>query len=386
MPPPSPPVDHFKRENRHVIGIGQSSCAVRRSTWAVGLVLALTPGPTVSQSILPLSRTDSRPLVATVVDSIGDEALPFSFQQWSILLRDGLGGWYVSGTHEPGRIFHLADDGGIQAFGRVGQGPGEFSEIPEWLGHMPDGSLGVVDRVSRRFTALARDLSGVLSTTPLPGEAFWVGSVEPERLLVQSWIRTPNLIHHPLHWISKEGELLASFGQGPDLVGPRAPLPPFRVRIMASGDIVMADRWRYRLQRFDSSGAAIATYHGDVEWFPRLSASELMRNVGLPLGSIYDIWSDGDLVWTAMWIRVTEEPLPIEVPMTELGDFSGHYDSVIELIDIRSAQVVASQRFRGVFGNFVGPGEVLHPIMSNEGFITMKVLRLSPQVSGEPRP
>ncbi len=311
-----------------------------------------------------------------VVDSIADRDLPFSFRQWSTLLRDGAGGWYVAGSYEPGRIFHLGADGEVRSFGRVGEGPGEFSEIPERLVRMPDGSLGIVDRVRQRFSVVSGDLSGLLSTTRLPGEAFWAWPAGGDTLVVQSWIRTPDRVGYPLHLVSGGGEVLRSFGTGPGYGGVRAPLPPFRAAVLDNGGIVVVDRWRYRVQRFEPGGFPAGVLTGDAEWFPRLTPEELVRNAGFPAASIYDLWADGNRLWVAIWVRNDGRTLPPETPVAELGDFSGHYSTVVELLDLDEGRVLASRRFAAVLGNFVGPGEIVHPVEAEDGTFTMRIVRL----------
>jgi hypothetical protein len=313
---------------------------------------------------------------AVVVDSIADRDLPFSFRQWSTVLRDGAGGWYVSGSYEPGRIFHLGAEGEVRGFGRVGEGPGEFSEVPERLVRMPDGSLGIVDRVRQRFSVVTGDLSALLFTTRLPGEAFWAWPAGADALVVQSWIRPPERVGHPLHLVSGGGEILRSFGDGPGYGGVRAPFPPFRAAVLGHGGIVVADRWRYRLQRFDREGLAMGVLTGDTEWIPRLPPEELVRNAGFPAASIYDLWADGTQLWVAIWVRNDGRPLPPETPVAELGDFSGHYSTVVELVDLDEGRILGTRRFAAVLGNFVGPGEIVRPVEAEDGTFRMRVLRL----------
>lgn len=249
-----------------------------------------------------------------------------------------------------GQFFVYASDGSFKrAVGRVGSGPGEFMLV-RMLRLGAGDTLYVFDNGASRisvfdpaytFVRSGRGVSNSSDFVPV-GAGFIVGAS----------VRTPDQAGYPLHEVGASG-ITRSFGERQtSRRGERGPALDRALERAPDGSLWAAHASEYRIDRFDADGRLVQQLVRRVEWFQPHTASGRIEADQPPMPRILDIALDEDGLLQVL-IRVADPEWKKAV--TAHGALQGramlgfttdeaYYDSIIEVIDPRTARVVASSR------------------------------------------
>ena len=279
-------------------------------------------------------------------------------------------------------IVDVAHDGSMLGVtGRAGQGPGEYGMVRAIVSDAAD-SLYVFDGRNLRMTVLgpSRELA---RTVALPA---FEHDTPPVLLPDGSWILntsiySADLVGYPLHRMTAEGRIVRSFGDVRDETRQDRVVGAGQIRRLArdrDGFIWAAHLLDYRIDQFDDEGDLVATLSG-VPWWESLSVSE--ARTGRPLGAVIGIsvMSDGHLLLLS---RVADPEWAEHVTRYETGaysvdDYGGYYDSVIDVIDPATGELIQSQVFDEFILAFLDPATVAAVRPTVEGYEYIDIYRLS---------
>jgi hypothetical protein len=148
----------------------------------------------------------------------------------------------------------------------------------------------------------------------------------------------------------------------------------------ASNCLAVGYRGRYLIDVFDSSQQLVRTVRRTVPWFsawdewiPPTDGPSDTRMMAVVLDC------EAQLLWVQMLVAEDEnfEPYPFSRSRELLDRESRTHDTLIEVISLDGATVVASQRFEGTLGPLQLGGHLLEPFISDSGEQGYRVLRLT---------
>lgn len=276
------------------------------------------------------------------------------------------GPFYAATMSRPGRLIRFASNGAVSAaFGQGGRGPGEFQSI--YPLEFANGRLFAFDGVTRRLTLLTPDLV-VERMTLLPGPPGKAIAMAGDSLLLAGEISTTEGIGLPLHLVDPDGRLVRSFGA----VAPaRRPDQPYattrRVAPARAGGVWAAHFTRYQVERWSTAGALQEEFRVATPWFAAWDTP--VEGVSRP--TIVDIQEDRD---GYLWVLLR---LPREAGPDGAAPTGGaRFDTVMEVIDPRTAQVVASRRVEAELREFACERTSYRERTDADGFTFVEVWRL----------
>jgi hypothetical protein len=179
---------------------------------------------------------------------------------------DSRGNIYVAFETEPYRV-HVFDSRGqpLEVLGSRGGGPGEFRDISAIAIDTRD-SIFVFDDGNARISVFAPD-GRFTRSVPLPMyvlEARLIGDL----FILNSHVRTPELVGLPLHTASTDGARLISFGAEPAAFRSDAPRLLDRwIAIADPGSAWVMHSQRYRLERWTTGGQLEVALEREAQWF-----------------------------------------------------------------------------------------------------------------------
>jgi hypothetical protein len=334
--------------------------AIRRSLGLVALVAVQAAGAqpttvTLGEPTCATCRIVVEPVV-TLQTPDGDAGSPWA----TVRTRAGQ---FVIAAHD--RIYLFAANGQyIRTIGRSGQGPGEYRLIN--YARVFGDQLHLFDAAHRRQTVLAPDWS-VLRLNQFSGMPAWDALVVSESLsVVNGRITTREGAGHLLHAQDHSGRIIHSFGETQG--GYRADVSPnVHVRRLAktsSGDIWAAHRTRYQIDQWSVDGQLRRTIVRNATWFPphldqRTRTPEPNHPPQPHVMAVRE--DDQERLWILIqvadtgWagaVRSAETLIRPEGRSTLLVQDRA-YDSVVEVIDLRTGALLASRRFDQFLSAFV---------------------------------
>lgn len=265
--------------------------------------------------------------------------------------RDRQGRFFMAVRH--GIAIFGPDGEFIQRLGRSGGGPGEFGvPSPPLVG--PGDSIHVFDARQRRLTVLGSDLvvSRVTAATRAPVDTRPDLIRSDGTYILAGQIRSSDRIGYPLHRLSSDGELLNSFGT--DTPQYRADIPLITGRVAglsADGSVWTAPPGRYVIERWDpETSRRLARLDIRPAWFAESVRYPPTWDVP-PVLTIEAVWEDDNGM---LWVLIHDADANW-TPPEQTGEFSPtpddeakRYDTVIEVIDPQTQEVIASRRVDNV--------------------------------------
>lgn len=268
------------------------------------------------------------------------------------------GRWLVVAMNNPAQIAVFAAKGTfLQPLGRAGAGPGEFRAI-RFIAVTPGDTVRAFDAMLRRMTSYTPKLDMIRTID------FDVTRVSDLEFLASGSVITGQSIPTieraglPLHVLSAAGVITRSFGDEE---------PGYRTHsndaermwrtIAPESDSVVwvAHLVRYTLEEWKLSGQKIRELVRDVKWFrPHTNAGiDFAHPEKPPKPGLVDIRRDAaGLLWVAIHVadnnfRRALGPVKGMYGRKVIGpiDNNRYYDTIIEVIDPRTARLVASARF-----------------------------------------
>jgi hypothetical protein len=276
--------------------------------------------------------------------------------------------------------------------GRAGDGPGEFRLIRSIALGNTD-TLFVFDQ-TRRVSVFAPNGTLVRSgNVPLVVEqavVFSNGSI-----VGMGSRATPEHVGLPLHLIDARGESIRAFGDTRPIVDPQAPVSNRRVIAPSgsSGTVWSARIREYLIERWDTAGTLQQIVRRQADWFPpppvnirvpppvnreqkafRVTEPRPSAIAGLQEDNAGLLWVNAIVAgedWKSHGVMLGEGH-----PMTpKVHDQL--YDSVIEVIDVRSRRVVAALRVPFYNAGFVGRGVIASVRETESGARVIDLWRLA---------
>lgn len=237
--------------------------------------------------------------------------------------------------------------------GRRGQGPGEFQSILALkLGR--NDTLHVFDAGNGRRSVYTPDFR-LVRTTRLPNSFVrnQVVLLGGDRVVVNATIRTQERVGLPLHLVDADLGIVRSFGS-PErtAIVRRSSTADSRVLVpSASGALWSAELPRYRIERWSESGRLELLLEKQTDW-PASAPPDGSPDEFKPRPEVRALWDDGVgrlwvfvLVADANW-RGGLEPLTRDGVTIgfQVGDPGRLFDTIVDVIDTSTGQLVASRR------------------------------------------
>lgn len=303
------------------------------------LLLAASLTDTVRMMAKPACQdchvVENRIAVLSAADGVLLDYGAFSF----VRIKDGR--FLTTGFARDGTIGVFGPDGRWQRdLGRRGAGPGEYG-TPARLSLWTGDSVLVLDVALSRVSVLGPDLRFARSFPLTLPQTRLVGL--PDGKIALS---SPPGSERGIMVVNRAGRTIATFG-------PRtmANSLDFQRELARGqgGTVLTARADRYDIEEFTSRGASRRLTRRTVEWFPPADSRRQVSALVEPTPpATAGILSAGDgMMWHLTAVtRVPFMPPVIRGPdgkdVYDLGTFLAQKDTRVELLDLRSRQVVAS--------------------------------------------
>jgi hypothetical protein len=252
--------------------------------------------------------------------------------------------------------FYLLSGGGVQvkvfdpegaylrSIGKRGDGPGEFQLVRRLFVDAND-HLYAPDRIHGRITVLT-PLGNVVRTITVgpPWLGFNIYPLRGDSLLVGGHSLSPELVGLPAHIISPEGALVRSFGERTYPV--EATTDEFllhRAIALSEDHTFWVAGWdRYHIELWRTDGQRLRHLVREPAWFSQPAA--LTDGRVPPRPALLSIFQDADgFLWTSS-----------TVASSSWTDGPHAIDTIVEVIDPASTQVLASTILPGRYTDFFG--------------------------------
>ena len=336
-------------------GIRNTWVARAMTTRILPLALTLaTTAPARAQNPTVTTLTESPDcdcrIELTRVISLSDSLHPGLFAYSPLVMRDSRGNWYAtSNTDGLKQVGVFDQDGRLKkVLGGLGEGPGEFTLINHIVVGAGD-TLYVYDHAQLRRSVFDPDHEFV-RTERIPAFMRDMVPLPSGRMIVNSTIRTANGVDWPLHLVGADGGVLQTFGNE---TGSRRPDDSFlelrSIAVDGEGVLWVAPRNAYELSNYSMAGTrpepTNRRYRRQVDWFQPWT--EPSRGAEPPKPNVSQVATgpeDPTLLWVVITVADAEwAPVPPQRSSKELID--SLYDSILEVIDVKSGSVLASRRF-----------------------------------------
>jgi hypothetical protein len=229
-------------------------------------------------------------------------------------------------------------------------------------------SLLVFDPSSRRLSVLS-PVFELVRTTPLPAYASAAVHFADGSVVINASIMSKDLAGVPLHHVSASGAIRRSFGSDKSEARPELALATSRRLAPAGqGAFWSAHATRYTIERWDTTGALRATLEVPTPWF---APWRERKDGDPPKPTIIDLQLDNQgLLWVLLSVAdARHKPPARSVAGTPARiDRDAEFDSVLEVIDPATAQVITSTRMEESMRGFGCAGVVFSSSEDSEGY------------------
>jgi hypothetical protein len=272
----------------------------------------------------------------------------------------------------------------VRSVGREGEGPGEFREIAALRLGAAD-TVHVFDNGNLRETIYSPMLER-LGERRLPHRIVrdQVFLLPDGQRLVNAQIRTPERIGLPLHLVDSTGEIVRSFGALDTRITRKTPYADVRVMALAPNEQVWtAYENKYVLELWSLSGSMrerlvreASWFHpGRVNWDPAVDPPPAVI-CGLRVdahGLLWVLSMIPDHHWQRGHERVALGGGRYGYRITNPA---GLYDSVLEVIDPATGQLLQSRRFDQAFAALQPDGLLIGARQDDDGYEFLDVWRI----------
>jgi hypothetical protein len=275
------------------------------------------------------------------------------------------GTWVLADREDQNRLKVFGADGSfLRSVGRAGDGPGEFRTVNH-LALLEGDTIEVYDLGGARLQRLGPRFEPG-SITRLPG--FLASSMRRTtdgRRVVNAIVAAPSGIGLPLHLVSEDGEILASFGSDPPIEDLRTPHRR-RLSVTPRETAWSSSTTEYRLEEWTWEGLRLRSLVRSATWFRRDGGRQLSPD-GVPNAGVRAIREDREgRLWVVALVPGTnwesgvgpwEEQLTGEI-VTGITNMERAFDTIIEVIDPGSGRLLGTQRLSVPVQGFVDDGRV----------------------------
>lgn len=265
----------------------------------------------------------------------------------------------------------------VRTIGRRGGGPGEFRRISR-IEVTEGDTIHTFDGSNQRHTILTPDGS-VVRSFRLP-MYFHTAIVTTRGVVVLNQaIRTTRHDAYPLHFVL-DGEVTGSFGTPSPTARPAALGLLRTLARTPDGGIIAARVDRYLIERFNATGDLVATLTRRTELYEQTGPGS-SRAPGTSTNAV-GVDDDGHL-WVLIgtpdpdWQdAVSWDKHPDGPGRMTVNNFHGVYDTVIDIIDMKNRQILASYRVDPYLLDFAAPDEVYAYDVAEDGTPHITVWRV----------
>lgn len=303
---------------------------------------------------------------------LGEDSGPGRIERTDVLVQRGNGDYVLHVSFDPGFMHVFNSDGTFrERVGRQGQGPGEFLTIQEIIAFGRD-ELIAFDYQNQRGNIV--DGSGMtVGTVPLrgvvPRQTGVVAFPRDSLLVINRHLRTPDKVGNPLHLVDFNGHVLRSFGSSRN-VEVDLDEQTYRRRLAGSPDgaVWAGSLGHYVLDQWSHDGVHLKSYRRQADWFVTQDPHVPLSPEGGRFSEVMDIDVDAqaEQLWVLVQVPGTNDDWADGLISEEYGgrreygpgDYSKIYDTMVEVIDVRTDRLIASERVGPALRRFVGRGLV----------------------------
>jgi hypothetical protein len=278
-------------------------------------------------------------------------------------------------THERGIVAVFDRRGAFQgAFGREGRGPGEFAAPVQRVLVGPGDSIHVLE--GPRHTVLLPRASGFARLRTLPFVPRDVGFAVDGRMIAAAPLPlrgdTTGLVH-----VLSPGGGIAQVLVHATRHDPRYPFESHRVVGSAAGDSLWIGHVRrYEIELWSARQGRLGGIRRDAPWFAEWSGESGLEWTSPRLAAVVQ---EGRYLWTLVTIpgaAARPQDTGESRPVSEI-DLNEYFDTVIEVLDLRTARVVARRQVPGHLAGFLGGGPVVYARREGpQGEVLLDIYRL----------
>jgi hypothetical protein len=267
----------------------------------------------------------------------------------------------------------------VRILGRSGSGPGEFRSVRAL--HVGKGdSLFVADDYLLRLSVFDPSMRFVRNV-PLKESVFEQGLVVLDSMVVLNVdASTIAADGAPLHGLTKDGRSISRFGRTPAPSGSVEYNPLTMVRWLApstSGTLWAAKLTVYSVERWSMNGKLIEELQRSPPWF------QTNTDPKYPATQVIAVQEDttSQLLWVVGRVADPNWRASIRQGTGEQGwrvaDRTGYYDLVVDVIDLRTYDVLATQGCAEFGAAFIGPGRIVTYRETTAGIPQLDVWQLT---------
>jgi hypothetical protein len=345
---------------------------------ACGL-LALLPVSVDARAALVIIDAPAQPcptcsLDRHVVVKIGDDDGPGILEGYAAgIARDRRGNYYIHDSYGTAIKVFASDGRFVRTIGRPGAGPGEFRGIGA-VRVGPGDSLHVFDASLARHLVFSPSLDFAWSVNLQIPTNVDVEILDDGRVVVAASVRTADRVGLPVHVLDQSGRIAGSFGSRTErfrlddrndwrTIGPAR-----------DGSLWIARRWgAYELEEWTLDGTYLRSISRDRDW-PAFRTADAAADAPRP--RLQAIRQDAEgRIWTILLVggRHWRQARPAGAPHGTPVDFASYYDTVIEVLDGRSGELIASARYDEVITHFVDDAVAAGIVIDEEGIPRMHI-------------
>jgi hypothetical protein len=264
--------------------------------------------------------------------------------------RDSRGRYWVADYRSRMHVLVFAPNGTlIKRIGREGKGPGEFTNVVSLLVG-PGDTIHAFDRGSLRRAEISPTTLEIVAQYPIPEFSFGMMMAPTGNFIAAA--SAPDRTGHPFEEFNRAGERVRHFG-GDGKTTPSY-VRPWATRRMVpdrNGGFYSISRRNYIVDHFDQRGRLTGSWERGAEWFPFSPPVQRQPPLsGKP--SIFAAWvNPGGLLFVGSLVRQKgwEKALGNQKdetgrPFQGVEDYDGYYDTIIEVVDMKTSQLIASVR------------------------------------------
>jgi hypothetical protein len=311
-----------------------------------------------------------RAVGSTVLGSADD---PFNLSSAFPMVHRRLdGGYVVLSLHYELSSLALFDEKGrfTGELGGQGDGPGEHRRLVAFAAHALD-SVVTVD-ASGRFNVFGPGGNFVRSgrMSPIPWLVRWL---KDGRMIAAADSHQPSSAGVPLHLMSPDGTLIASFGSRPDEVMDLGSSSSQRRRIpIASGSgpemrVYSVGPMTYRIDSWSPDGELQDSWVRRNEWFP-VSPGKAAVITGVHEGSPGELW--------VAFAVADPRRFPEPEGRFSIGQMNRIVDTLVEVVHLSAGRILARGRVAGRAAGFSSAGELVTLEEDEIGVVRIRLLKL----------
>lgn len=303
----------------------------------------------------------------------------------SALARDAQGRYYVLQDNEVPWVY---DRNGrfLSAFGRLGDGPGEYRS-PYLVGFGPGDSVVVLDERLRRMSFLT-PANRFVRSAPAPSWTSAIVWLKSGEIVVSGVVAKSRYVGYAVHVFSSAGDHRRSFADSARAFTAEFPHLGQRLVLALSNDRLLAvtRHEQYAIEQWHPSGVLERRWYRANPWFgayPRGNAPQA------PPANVLSAIDDGaGRSWVLIrvpekrWRQgVRERTLEDGEKVIDILEPDLISDSVIEVIDLLRGELIHQQYFDEAYFTLTAPGEVARLVEQGDGTsrVVLRTIRLVTQ-------